>query len=74
MAKKKIIPTEHKFKVGDVVYFKFAGSWHKGKIIELTNDNDGHATYTATTSGNGRIYPCLGINKSKEVGWVHYQE
>jgi len=71
---KKIIPTEHKFNIGDIVHFKFAGSWHKGKIIELTNDNDGHATYTATTSANGRIYPCLGINKSKEVGWVHYQE
>jgi len=67
---KKQIPKRHKFKIGDVVTFKFAGSWHKGPVVELTYDNDGHATYTATTSANGRIYPCLGIDQSKEVGWV----
>jgi len=50
--------------------FKFAGSWHRGEVIELTFDPDGHATYTTTTSGNGRIYPRLGINQSKEVGWI----
>ena len=71
--KKKQIPTKHKFKIGDVVKFKFAGSWHVGQIIELTKENDGHATYTTTTSANGRIYPCLGINESKETGWVLHQ-
>lgn len=70
MAKKKNIPKTHKCKVGDVVTFRFAGSWHRGEVIELTNDPDGHATYTATTSANGRIYPRLGLNESKEVGWI----
>lgn len=75
MGKKiKNIPKSHKYKIGDSVYFKFAGSWHKGNIIELTFENDGHATYTATTSANGRIYPCLGLNESKEVGWVLYEK
>lgn len=74
MAKKKNIPTKHKFKIGDRVTFKFAGSWHIGNVIELTTENDGHATYTTTTSGNGRIYPCLGLNESKEVGWVNYEK
>jgi plastocyanin len=69
--KKKYIPTKHVFKVGDVVTFKFAGSWHKGKVIELTQENNGHATYTATTSANGRIYPCLGLNGSNDTGWIH---
>lgn len=73
MARKKQVPKKHKFKIGDRVIFKFAGSWHVGQIIELTTENDGHATYTATTSANGRIYPCLGINGSKEVGWVNYE-
>jgi hypothetical protein len=72
MAKKKQIPLTHKFKLGDTARFKFAGSWHTGTIIELTKDNDGHATYTATSSANGRIYPCLGLNESKEIGWVSY--
>ena len=71
MRKKKQIPTKHHFKVGDVVTFKFAGSWHRGTIIELTIESNGHATYTATTSANGRIYPCLGYNESKETGWVY---
>lgn len=71
MPKKKQVPKKHKFKIGDRVVFKFAGSWHIGQVIELTTENDGHATYTATTSGNGRIYPCLGLNGSKDVGWVH---
>lgn len=74
MAKKKQIPKRHKLKVGDIATFKFAGSWHKGEIIELTFDTDGHATYTATTSGNGRIYPRLGLNQSKEVGYVYIQK
>lgn len=71
MKKKKILPTKHVYKVGDVVTFKFAGSWHKGQIIELTTESNGHATYTATTSANGRIYPCLGLNESNETGWVY---
>lgn len=70
--KKKKIPLTHKFKIGDTVRFKFAGSWHQGTIIELTKETDGHATYTATTSANGRVYPCLGLNESREVGWVLY--
>ena len=74
MPKKKHIPTTHKFKVDDRVVFKFAGSWHVGHVIELTTENDGHATYTATTSGNGRIYPCLGIDGSKETGWIHTEK
>lgn len=73
MPKKKQYPKKHKFKIGDKATFKFAGSWHVGQIIELTFENDGHATYTATTSANGRIYPCLGLNASKETGWVHYE-
>ena len=70
MPKKKTIPKRHKCGVGEVVVFKFAGSWHRGEVIELTFDPDGHATYTTTTSGNGRIYPRLGINQSKEIGWI----
>lgn len=73
MPKKKKVPKQHKYNVGDRVVFKFAGSWHVGQVIELTTESDGHATYTTTTSANGRIYPCLGINESKEVGWVHYE-
>ena len=73
MPKKKQVPKQHKYKVGDRVVFKFAGSWHVGQVIELTTESDGHATYTATTSANGRIYPCLGINESKDVGWVHHE-
>ena len=73
MPKKKQVPKQHKYKVGDRVVFKFAGSWHVGQVIELTTESDGHATYTATTSANGRIYPCLGTNGSKDIGWVHYE-
>lgn len=68
--KKRLIPKRHRFKIGDTVKFKFAGSYHIGTVIELTKENDGHATYTATTSANGRIYPCLGFNESKPVGWI----
>lgn len=68
--KKKPVPKRHRYKVGDVVKFKFAGSYHTGEVLELTKEPDGHATYTATTSANGRIYPCLGINNSKPVGWI----
>jgi hypothetical protein len=73
MAKKKDKPKRHKYKIGDVVNFKFAGSWHIGEVMELTKENDGHATYTATTSGNGRIYPRLGLDGSCETGWIRYK-
>jgi len=72
-SKKTPKPTKHKFKLGDRVYFKFAGSWHKGNVTELTFQTDGHATYTAVTSGNGRVYPCLGLNGSNDTGWIHYE-
>lgn len=68
--KKPNKPLRHKCKVGDVVKFKFAGSFHYGEVIELTKDTDQHATYTVTTSGNNRIYPRLGLNGSKWVGYV----
>lgn len=68
--RKKYIPKRHYYKIGDVVKFKFAGAWHVGEVIELTKEKDGHATYTATTSANGRIYPCLGVDQSKPVGWI----
>lgn len=71
MAKKRPVkPKRHKCKIGDVVKFKFAGSFHYGEVIELTKEKDGHATYTVTTSGNNMIYPCLGLNGSKETGYI----
>ena len=70
MRKKKKYPKRHRYGIGDVVKFKFAGSWHTGTIIELTKENDGHATYVASTSANGRIYPCLGLDESKPTGWI----
>lgn len=63
----------HKFKLGDVVTFKHAGSWRKGQVTELTKETGGWATYTVTVSGNGRIYPCLGINGEKESGWILHE-
>lgn len=57
------------YNIGDDVQFVFAGSWRVGKIIELSKQPDGNATYTAKAS-NGRIYPCLGINGSTETGWI----
>lgn len=68
--KRNNFPTKHKFKIGDTVTFKFAGSKHQGQIIELTKQTNGHATYTATTSANGRIYPCLGLDGSNDTGWI----
>jgi hypothetical protein len=69
--KKNKFPTKHKYKVGDIVVFKFAGSWHRGEVIELTTQVNGHATYTTTTSANGRIYPCLGLDGSSDTGWIN---
>ena len=68
--KRNKIPKRHKYKLGDIVIFKFAGSWRKGKVIELTRQPDNHATYTCMTSGNNRIYPQLGLDGSKETGWI----
>ena len=70
MPKRKTIPKRHRAKIGDVVKFKFAGSHHVGEVTELTNDKDGHATYTVVTSADNRIYPCLGINESKWTGYI----
>ena len=66
---RKNVPTKHVFKTGDVVRFKHAGRFRRGEIVELTNDPDGHATYTVMTSGNNMIYPRLGVNGSKWTGW-----
>lgn len=63
-------PKRHKFKIGDVVRFRHAGSTRTGQVTELTKENDQHATYTVTTSGNGRIYPCLGLDGSKPLGYI----
>lgn len=73
MSRKKAVPTKHKSMVGDIVKFKHAGSWRTGKVIELTTQSDGHATYTVSTSANGRIYPCLGLNGSKVEGYIHVE-
>ena len=70
MPAKKRIPKRHKYKVGDRVKFRHAGSTRTGRVTELTKGTDGHATYTVVTSGNNRIYPCLGLDKSKECGYV----
>lgn len=66
--KGKKVPKTHKFKIGDVVKFRHAGSTRTGKVIELTKESDQHATYTVTTSADGIIYPCLGVDGSKPVG------
>lgn len=71
--KKKKIPKTHRYKVDDVVVFHFAGSTRTGTVIELTKEADTkHATYTV--SSGGIIYPCLGLNGSKEVGNVLAKE
>ena len=66
MRKKKIVPKRHRFKLNDRVIFLHAGSFRAGTVIELTNEVDGHATYTVRCLGIGRIYPCLGIDGSKD--------
>ena len=69
--KKKKIPKTHRFKIDDVVIFTFAGSKRIGTVIELTREDNRHATYTVRTTGaRDRIYPCLGYINSKEVGNV----
>ena len=66
--KKKYIPKRHRFDIGIRVKFHFAGRDKTGTIIELTKEDNGHATYTV--EANGVIYPCLGFEKSKDVGNV----
>ena len=68
--KKNSKPKRHKFKVGDKVAFRHAGSTRIGNVLELTRETDNHATYTVTTSGNGMIYPCLGLDGSKPLGYI----
>lgn len=68
MKKRKALPTKHKFKLNSNVRFTFAGSDRIGKLIELTKEENGHATYTVKACGI--IYPCLGLVNSKEVGNV----
>ena len=68
MKKKKKIPKRHRYKVDDRVVFKFAGSTRVGVVIELTKESTGHATYTVITTGvRNRIYPCLGLDTSKDA-------
>jgi hypothetical protein len=68
--KKKKFPKTHKFKVGETVIFRHAGSTRIGNVIEHTRESDRHATYTVSTSGNSRVYPCLGLDGSKPTGFI----
>lgn len=61
-------PKKHVASVGDVVRFKFAGLYRTGEIIELTTQDNGHATYTAKCKGI--IYPRLGLNGSDQTGYI----
>lgn len=56
----------HKFKIGEIVDFRFAGKSRVGHVIERTREDNRHATYTVES--NGVIYPCLGLENSKQVG------
>lgn len=67
--KKKTFPKRHKRKIKDRVHFYHAGSYRKGTIIELTFENNGHATYTVDGDDN-KIYPCLGLDESKPGGYI----
>jgi len=67
--KKKIFPKRHKRKIKDRVWFYHAGSYRKGTVTELTFENNGHATYTVL-GDDRKIYPCLGIDKSKEDCYI----
>ena len=68
--KRKTFPKTHRFKIGATVIFRHAGSTRIGNVTEHTRESDRHATYTVTTSGNGRIYPCLGLDGSKPTGYI----
>ena len=65
---RRVIPKTHKAKVGDMVKFKHAGRIRTGKTVELTKQTDGHATYTVASQGI--IYPELGLNGSKWMGYI----
>jgi len=65
---KRSIPKTHKAKIGDVVRFKHAGRIRSGQVIELTKQTDGHATYTVVSQHV--IYPQLGLNGSKWIGYI----
>ena len=69
--KRKSYPKRHTYKINDVVVFTFAGSKRIGRIIERTWEDVGvklnvHATYVIESTG--KIYPCVGVDGSKEFG------
>ena len=70
--KKKRLPKTHRYKIGQLVVFRFAGSTRTGNVIELTKEDDKHATYTVKSSEV--IYPCLGLNGSKDIGNILSKE
>ena len=68
---RKKYPKRHLYKINDRVVFVFAGSKKIGKIIEKTWEDVGmklnvHATYVIQSAGT--IYPCVGVDGSKEFG------
>lgn len=68
---KKNYPKRHTYKINDIVVFVFAGSKRIGKIIELTWEEvglnpKGHATFVIKSGS--KIYPCVGVDGSKEFG------
>ena len=71
--KRKNYPKRHKYSIDDKVVFVFAGSKRIGWVIEKTWEEvgvspRGHATYVIR-SGD-KIYPCVGLDGSKEVGSI----
>lgn len=69
--RRKSYPKRHTYKINDVVVFVFAGSTRIGSILERTWEEvgvnpKGHATYVIK-SGD-KIYPCVGVDGSKEFG------
>ena len=69
--KRKSYPKRHTYKINDVVVFVFAGSKRIGRVIEKTWEEVGvnpkaHATYVISSAN--RIYPCVGLDGSKEFG------
>ena len=65
---KRSIPKTHKAKIGDTVKFKHAGRVRTGRVVELTKQADAHATYTVVSQDI--IYPQLGLNGSKWIGYI----
>ncbi len=69
--KRKRYPKRHSYKINDVVVFTHAGSKRIGRVMERTWEEvgvnpKGHATYVI--SSGDRIYPCIGLDGSKEFG------